>query len=295
MTAPPRAPACRLGLPDLGFGVGLRTTHFAHVTGGRPGVDWFEIISENFMATGGRPMRVLDDVASRFPVVMHGVSLGIGGTDPLDRGYLRRLKALAARVRAVWVSDHVCWTGVGGRTSHDLLPIPYTEESLRHVVRRVRAVQDFLERPLVLENPSSYAEFRASSMGEAEFVARLAEEADCGLLLDVNNVYVSSRNHGFDPVAWLDAIPHDRVVQYHLAGHTQMPGYLLDTHVGPVPDPVWDLFAEAWKRTGPRATMVEWDERIPPFEVVLAEVDRARALVAPRRRTARPSRVGAAR
>lgn len=293
MTTPHRAPGSRFDLPHLGFGVGLRATHFAHVLERRPAVDWFEIVSENFMGTGGRPMRVLDEVAARYPIVMHGVSLGIGGTDPLDFGYLRRLADLAARVRAVWVSDHVSWAGVAGRTSHDLLPLPYTEESLRHVVARVRTVQDFLGRPLVLENPSSYVEFLSSSMGEAEFLARLAEEADCGLLLDVNNVYVSSVNHGFDPVAYLDAIPHDRVVQYHLAGHTPRDGYLLDTHVGPVPDPVWDLFREAWKRSGGRAAMVEWDEEIPEFPVVLAEVERARTLVAPRRR-ARPAMAGAA-
>jgi len=286
MTKPLRAPACRFGLPDLEFGVGLRTKHFPFVTKRRPGVDWFEIVSENFMATGGRPMRVLEHVAAGHPIVMHGVSLGIGGTDALDFGYLRRLKALAARVRAAWVSDHVCWTGVMGRTSHDLLPIPYTDEALRHVVSRIRTVQDFLERPLVLENPSSYAEFRASQMGEAEFIARMAEEADCGLLLDVNNVYVSSKNHGFDPVAYLNTIPADRVVQYHLAGHTPMDGYLLDTHVGPVPDPVWDLFAKAWDRVGSRATLIEWDEQIPSFPVVRAEADRARRLVA----RARPAR-----
>lgn len=277
MSAPP---LCRFGFPALGFGAGLRTVHFADVLSGGATVDWFEIISENFMGTGGRPMRVLDDVASRFPVVLHGVSLGIGGTDPLDRDYLRRLKSLAARVRAPWVSDHVCWTGVAGRTSHDLLPIPYTEEALRHVVSRIRQVQDILERPLVLENPSSYAEFRTSSMSEPEFISRMAEAADCGLLLDVNNVYVSAVNHGFDPVAWIDAVPADRVVQYHLAGHTPMDGYLLDTHVGPVPEPVRALFVAAWKRIGPRAAMVEWDEQIPAFDVVRAEVERARALVA---------------
>ncbi len=284
MTTSTAAPRCRFGLPDLGFGVGLRTTHFPYVTKRRTGVDWFEIVSENFMSTGGRPMRVLEHVAAAHPIVMHGVSLGIGGTDPLDFAYLRRLKDLAARVKAAWVSDHVCWTGVMGRTSHDLLPIPYTEEALRHVVARIRAVQDFLERPLVLENPSSYAEFRASSMGEAEFIARMAEEADCGLLLDVNNVYVSSENHGFDAIAYIETIPADRVVQYHLAGHTPMDGYLLDTHVGPVPDPVWDLFAATWERVGSRATLIEWDEQIPSFPVVRAEAERARRLVARARR-----------
>jgi uncharacterized protein (UPF0276 family) len=284
-----RAPGCRFDLPDLGFGVGLRATHFAHVLESAPRVDWFEIISENFMGTGGRPMRVLDRVAERYPVVMHGVSMSIGSADPLDFGYLRRLRDLARRVRAAWVSDHLCWTGVAHRTSHDLLPVPYTEESLRHVVERVRIVQDFLGRPLVLENPSSYVAFRSSTMAESEFLARLAREADCALLLDVNNVYVSAFNHGFDAHAYLDAIPWDRVVQYHLAGHTHLGTHILDTHSGPVSGGVRDLFREAWRRSGARSTLLEWDESIPPFDDVHAEVLRARALVAPRgaaRRTA---------
>lgn len=292
MTARRRAPGNRFDLPDLGFGIGLRTAHFSDLLDGSPPVDWFEIISENFMSGGGRPMRVLDSVAERYPVVMHGVSLSIGSTDPLDFDYLRKLKALAARVRAAWVSDHLCWTGVAHRTSHDLLPVPYTEESLRHVVERVRRVQDFLERPLVLENPSSYVAFRSSAMHEAEFLARLAEEADCGLLLDVNNVYVSAFNHGLDPGTWLDVIPHDRVVQYHLAGHTHHGTHIVDTHIGPVPDPVGTLFREAWSRSGGRSTLIEWDEEIPSLEAVHAEALRAKEFVRPVRRTAR-ARAGA--
>jgi uncharacterized protein (UPF0276 family) len=265
----------RWGFPDLGIGVGLRTTHFSAILSTWPAVDWFEAITENFLDTGGRPREVLDQVASRYPVVLHGVSLSIGGTDPLDRTYLKKVKALARRVKAPWVSDHVCFTGVAGRNTHDLLPIPYDEKTLRHVVGRVRDVSDFLERPLVLENPSSYMEYAASSMPEWEFIARLAEEADCGLLLDVNNVYVSAFNHGFDPVAYLDAIPADRVVQFHLAGHTNKGEYILDTHSDHVIDEVWRLYRHAWKRTGPVSTLLEWDENIPEFSVVHAEARKA--------------------
>jgi uncharacterized protein (UPF0276 family) len=279
MTSSGRSSGCRFDLPNLGFGVGLRTNHFAHVLEHTPPVDWFEIISENFMGTGGRPMRVLDRVAERYPIVMHGVSLSIGSTDPLDREYLRELKALAARVRAVWISDHLCWTGVAHRTSHDLLPVPYTEEALRHVAARVRAVQDLLERPIALENPSSYVAFRSSSMSEQEFLARLADDADCALLLDVNNVFVSAFNHGFDAKAYLDAIPHDRVVQYHLAGHSHMGTHILDTHSDHVVDGVWDLYRDAWRRSGGRSTLLEWDEKIPPFGVVHAEVLKAKKMV----------------
>lgn len=280
-----RAPGCRFDLPHLGFGVGLRTTHYPYLLTHTPSVDWFEIISENFMGIGGRPMHVLDKIAARWPIVMHGVSMSIGSTDPIDREYLRELKTLAARVRPAWISDHLCWTGVAHRTSHDLLPVPYDEETLRHVIERVRIVQDVLERPLVLENPSSYVEFKSSTMTEAEFLARLAVEADCALLLDVNNVYVSAFNHGFDAVEYLDAIPFDRVVQFHLAGHTHMGTHILDTHSDHVVDGVWDLYRIAWEKSGGRSTLVEWDENIPPFQVVHAEVKKAKALVAGARNT----------
>ena len=267
----------RWGLPDLGIGVGLRTVHFAHILAERPAVDWFEVLSENFMDTGGRPLHVLDQISERYPVALHGVSLSIGSTDPLDRGYLGKLKALAARTRARWVSDHLCWTGVMGRNVHDLLPMPYTEEALRHTVARVKAVSDILERPLVLENPSSYVEFAASSMTEWEFLSRLAEDADCGLLLDVNNVYVSSFNHGFDPRAYILGIPADRVVQYHVAGHTNKGTHIVDTHSDHAVAEVWELYRLAWARTGPTATLYEWDDDIPAFEVVHAEALKARA------------------
>jgi uncharacterized protein (UPF0276 family) len=273
------APACRFALPDLGFGVGLRTVHFQHVLAERPRVDWFEIISENFMDTGGRPLRVLDEVAAHYPIVMHGVSLSIGSTDPLDRTYLRKLRALAERVKPVWVSDHLCWTGVARRTSHDLLPVPLTEASLAHVTDRVKRVQDHLGRPLILENPSSYIEFRESTIPEWEFLARLAEAADCGLLLDVNNVYVSAFNHRFDARAYIEAIPPARVVQFHLAGHTHCGTHILDTHSDHVVDAVWDLYRLAHARTGGRATLLEWDEAIPTFDVVHEEVLKARRLV----------------
>ena len=266
----------RWGFPDLGFGLGLRTTHYAHVLAETPDVDWFEIVSENFMHTGGRPLEVLDRVAERYPIVMHGVSMSIGSTDPLDFDYLRELKELAGRVQPAWLGDHVCWTGVAGRNSHDLLPLPYNDEVLRHLVERVRRVQDFLERPLVLENPSSYVTFKSSTIPESEFLAQLAEAADCALLLDVNNVYVSARNHGFDPTRYLDDIPYDRVVQIHLAGHTDHGTHCIDTHTGHVIDEVWQLYAEVMRRAGPRATMVEWDQDIPAFDVVHDEVRQAR-------------------
>lgn len=270
----------RFEYDNLGLGVGLRTVHFDHILKNEPRVDWFEVISENFMDTSGRPRYVLEQIAERYPVVMHGVSLSIGSTDPLDFDYLRKLKLLARDVGAVWISDHVCWTGVSGINTHDLLPLPYNEESLRHVVERTRVVQDFLEQPLILENPSSYVTFASSSMSEAEFVTRLATEADCGLLLDVNNVYVSATNHDFDPVEYIETIPTERVVQMHLAGHTHCGTHLIDTHDGPVIDPVWNLFRLAQQRTGGVSTLLEWDANIPPFPVVHEEVLKARAILA---------------
>ncbi len=266
----------RFGLPHLGYGIGLRTTHYAHVLESEPALDWFEVLSENYMHTGGRPLVTLDRIAERYPLAMHGVSMSIGSTDPLDLDYLRELKALAERAGAVWLGDHVCWTGVAGRNSHDLLPIPYSEEALRHLVERVRAVQDLLERPLVLENPSTYATFRSSTMPEEEFLTRLAEDADCGLLLDVNNVYVSARNHDLDPRAMLRGVPHDRVVQIHLAGHTDHGTHCIDTHTGHVAPAVWELYEEAIRLCGPTSTLIEWDADIPPFDVVKGEAEEAR-------------------
>ncbi len=262
--------------PNLGLGVGLRTAHFSYLLRHRPPVDWFEIISENFMDSGGRPRYVLDQLAEHYPIVMHGVSLSIGSTDPLNFDYLKKLKSLAGAVKARWVSDHLCWTGVAGLNAHDLLPIPLNEQTLKHVLERVRIVQDFLERPLVLENPSTYLEFADSTLTEWEFLTRLAEEADCRLLLDVNNVYVSSVNHGFDPAEYIRSLPHERVVQFHLAGHTHCGTHIIDTHDDHVIDPVWQLYHLAHSLTGGAATLLEWDARIPEFPVVHAEVLKAR-------------------
>ncbi len=269
----------RLGHPHLGLGVGLRSVHYTHILKQQPDVDWFEIISENYMDSQGRPRYVLDQIAERYPIVMHGVSLSIGSSDPLDRDYLRKLKQLALDIDAGWVSDHLCWTGVAGRNTHDLLPVPLTEQTLRHVVERIRVVQDVLERPFVLENPSSYVTCACSEMPEWEFITRMAEEADCGLLLDVNNVYVSSVNHDFDPVEYVENVPHERIVQCHLAGHTNCGTHLVDTHDGQVIDPVWDLYRRAHQLTGGMSTLLEWDASIPAFPVVHAEVLKAKRYI----------------
>jgi uncharacterized protein (UPF0276 family) len=270
----------RLGLPNLGDGVGLRDVHFRHLLDTPPqdwGVDWFEVISENFIGHHGFAAHVLEVVAAHRPVVMHGVSLSIGSTEPLDRIYLAKLKALAERVRPAWISDHLCWTGINGLNTHDLLPLPLTEACLDHVADRVRAVQDMLGRPLVLENPSTYLEFRASIMPEYEFLGRLAEETGCGLLLDVNNVYVSATNHGFDPVAYIEALPAEHIVQIHLAGHRDCGTHLIDTHDQPVPDAVWPLYARAQARVrGGVSSLMEWDARIPPYAELVAELAKAR-------------------
>lgn len=266
----------RFGYSNLGLGVGLRSAHFRYILQHQPSVDWFEIISENYMDSQGWPRHVLQQIAERYPIVMHGVSLSIGSTDPLDREYLQKLKRLSMETNAKWVSDHICWTGVLGRNNHDLLPVPFTEQALRHMVERVRQVQDALERPLILENPSSYVTFQSSTMSEAEFISRLAEEADCGLLLDINNVYVSSFNHDLDPDAFIRALPQERIVQFHLAGHTNYGSYLLDTHDGPVIHPVWEIYRTAHQLTGGASTLLEWDASIPPFPQVHEEVLKAK-------------------
>ncbi|WP_437282351.1 DUF692 domain-containing protein [Sorangium sp. So ce375] len=268
----------RLGLPDLGVGVGLRIPHYRHIFEHRPRIDWFEIISENFLVDGGMPIANLERILSSYRLVQHGVSLSIGSTDPLDFDYLRRLKALLARVGSPWVSDHLCWTGAHGLNLHDLLPLPYTDEAVRHVAARARVVQDFLEVRLALENVSSYLTFTASRMSEWEFLSAVAEEADCGILLDVNNVYVSSYNHGFDPEAYIDGVPHHRIVQFHLAGHAHQGKYILDTHSDHVIDAVWALYRRAVARTGDVSTLIEWDDDIPSFEVLAAEAEKARAI-----------------
>ncbi len=265
----------RWNLPDLGLGVGLRTTHFRHITERWPAMDWFEILSENFIDTGGRQLNYLDQIAERYPIAMHGVSLSVGSTDPIDFGFLDKLAMLAERVKAVWLGDHICWTGVAGINGHDLYPVPYTEAGLRHMISRVKTIQDYLERPLVLENPSTYLTFASSSMPEEEFIARLAVEANCALLLDVNNVYVTCRNHDLDPVAYLEAIPYEHVVQVHLAGHTDNGTHCIDTHDGRVIDEVWQLYKRVHDRTGGRATLLEWDAKVPKFQVLQQEVGKA--------------------
>jgi uncharacterized protein (UPF0276 family) len=270
----------RLGLPNLGFGIGLRSAHYAYIESRRPPVDWFEIISENFMDSHGRPRHVLDQLAGSYPIVAHGVSMSIGSTDPLDRDYLLRLKRFAGEIEPVWVSDHVCWTGVAGVNTHDLVPIPFTEESLTHVVRRIRIVQDILERPLVLENPTSYVTYVASTMTEWEFLARMADAADCGLLLDVANVHATAVNHDFDAREYLLALPHERIVQIHLAGQDDLGTHIIDTHDRGVSDEVWELYRLAVQLTGGVSTLIEWDDRLPPFPQVHAEALKARDFAA---------------
>jgi uncharacterized protein (UPF0276 family) len=272
MTAP------RLGTPELGVGVGLRVPHYRAILEQRPAVDFFEIISENFMVPGGKPLYHLERVLESYRLVQHGVSLGIGGPDPPDRAYLERLKRLVKRVEPPWVSDHFCWCGAGGAHLHDLLPLPYTEQTVRVVSERARMLQDFLEVPFALENTSSYLTYTASSMTEWQFVSEIAERADIGLLFDVNNVYVAAYNHGFDAYQFVRNVPHERILQIHLAGHTNLGKYIIDTHDGPVIDPVWDLYRETIEHTGPVSTLVEWDDAIPPLEVVLQEAERARSV-----------------
>ncbi len=263
--------------PPLGRGLGLRREHHRHVVENRPAVDWFEVISENFMVAGGNPRRVLETVRRDYPIVLHGVSLSIASTDPLDAAYLDALDALARAVEPVWISDHLCWGTAHGINAHDLLPVPYTEEALAHVVRRVERVQQRLGRRILLENPSTYLVLKGAEMAEHEFLAEVARRADCGILLDVNNVFVSAHNHGFDPDAYIAGIPSERVAQIHLAGHSEAGALLIDTHDGHVRREVWELYARTIARLGPRATMIEWDTHVPAFEELereLARVDR---------------------
>lgn len=268
----------RHAIPDLGVGVGFRVPHYEQVLGERPPMDWFEVISENFMVAGGRPLDNLARLRAAYRVVPHGVSLAIGSVEPLDACYLSRLRELVDRLDPPWVSDHLCWGRAEGLHLHDLLPLPYTPEAVELVVERVKRVQGTLERPFALENVSSYMTYCASSMTEWQFVSEVAERADCGVLLDCNNVYVSARNHGFDAERYIDAIPADRVVQMHLAGHTDKGSYVLDTHSDHVCDEVWSLYRRAIARFGPVATLVEWDDEIPAWEVLAAEADRARRM-----------------
>ncbi|MGE3769507.1 MAG: DUF692 family multinuclear iron-containing protein [Bdellovibrionales bacterium] len=264
--------------PYLGFGLGLRATHYPYIFENKPTVDWFEIISENFMDTDGKPKRNLARIKEHYPIVMHGVSLSIGTVDPLNSEYLQKLKALADWVQPAWISDHLCWTGVAHKNTHDLLPVPYTEEALKHIVQRIKEVQDFMGRPIAFENPSTYLEFQSSAMPEAEFIARMAEGSGCNLLLDVNNVYVTCYNHRLDPKAYLDALPLDRVAQIHLSGHTNKGTHIIDTHDDHVIDEVWNLYKYVVSKAGRTPnTMVEWDDKVPEFPVLDAELQKARA------------------
>ena len=263
---------------NLGHGVGLRRDHFERVLSAPTAIDWFEVISENFMVEGGRPLDVLRRVRRDYPIVLHGVSLSIGSSDPIDESYLDGLERLIALVEPAWVSDHLCWTGVGGRNAHDLLPMPYTEEAIDHVASRTIRVQDRLGRRIALENVSSYMTYTASTIPEWEFLAEVARRADCGILLDVNNIFVSSVNHRFDPVEYIEAIPADRVWQFHLAGHSDHGAYLLDTHDHPVRDEVWDLYRIAVARFDSVPTLIEWDGNIPAWERLEAESRTARTI-----------------
>ncbi len=261
-----------------GFGLGLRPPHYEAILNEPHNIDWLEVVTENYLVPGGKPLHYLDRIRADFPVAMHGVSLSIGSTDPLDRAYLAQVRALADRIEPSWISDHLCWTGVEGLNVHDLLPLPYTEEALRAVVGRLGEVQDALGRRLLLENVSSYLTYRASDMTEWEFLREVAQRADCDILLDINNIYVSSVNHRFDPSTYLQAMPKARVRQFHLAGHSDMGGHLIDTHDQPIVAPVWDLYREAVLRFGAVPTMIERDDNIPALGELVAELDLARRI-----------------
>lgn len=261
-----------------GFGLGLRTPHYEAVLNEPHAIDWLEIITENYLVPGGKPLDYLERIRERFPMVMHGVSLSIGSTDPVDTDYLAGVRALAARIEPHWISDHLCWTGIDGRNLHDLLPLPYTEEALALVVARVGQIQDALGRQILLENVSSYLAFHESDMSEWEFLREVAARADCAILLDINNIYVSSVNHGFDALTYLQAIPTDRVRQFHLAGHSDLGGHLIDTHDHPIVEPVWNLYRAAVARFGAVPTMIERDDNIPALSELVAELQIAREL-----------------
>jgi uncharacterized protein (UPF0276 family) len=265
---------------DYGVGIGLRIPHYRHIFKEKPVVDWFEIISENYMVDGGRPLEILDQILERYRVVQHGVSTYFGSTEPLNREHLKKLKRLVKRTNTPWLSDHLCWGSVDGRYTHDLLPMPYTFAAATVTARKIREAMDFLEVPIAVENVSSYAEFNVSEMTEWEFLTEVVERADCGILLDVNNIYVSSFNHNFDPFDYLNNIPAERVAQIHIAGHSRYRKYILDTHDHPVIDPVWKLYARAIELIGPTATLLEWDASIPSFDEVHNEALKANQFIA---------------
>ena len=267
--------------PALGFGLGLRVEHYEEILDQHPAIDWLEILSENYMIPGGRPLRYLERMRERYPLVMHGVSLSIGSVDPLNNDYLVRLKKLADAISPAWISDHLCWTGADHKNLHDLMPLPYTEEAIDHVASRVRQVQDFLGRRILLENVSSYVAFQDSAVPEWQFLAEIAERSDCLILLDVNNIYVSAHNHGFDAQAYIAGVPASRVQQIHLAGHENQGGLIIDTHDAPIIDPVWKLYADAVRHFGPVSTMIERDDHIPPLTDLIEELEMARQIAVP--------------
>lgn len=264
--------------PYLGFGLGLRAQHYTSILAEKPNVDWFEIITENYLIPGGKPLYFLDKIRDLYPMTMHGVSLSIGSSDPLDQQYLKQVKSLINRVQPAWISDHLCWTGIQGFNTHDLLPIPYTEEAIKHIVTRIQQVQEYFGRQILIENVSSYITYKQSEMPEWEFLTTIAEQADCLILLDVNNVYVSAFNHGFDPCHYINAIPVERVKQFHLAGHSQMENYIIDTHDTDVAPQVWALYALACKRFGSVSVMIERDDKIPSLQMLTTELQQARII-----------------
>lgn len=273
---------------DYGIGIGLRIPHYDHILTKKPTVDWFEVISENYLVEGGRPLAVLDQILEQYRVVQHGVSLYFGSADKPNRAQLRCLKNLVQRTKTPWLSDHLCWGSVDGTYSHDLLPMPYTFAAAKRTAEKIRYVRDFLEIPIAVENVSSYTEYHVSEMTEWEFLSEVVERADCGILLDVNNIYVSSRNHGFNPYDYVDNVPHHRVAQMHIAGHTKFEKYILDTHDHPVIDPVWKLYRHATQRCGVTATLLEWDDKIPSFNEVHAEALKAKEYIADAREAHKP-------
>ncbi|MCW8449782.1 MNIO family bufferin maturase [Legionella quinlivanii] len=263
-------------LPYLGFGLGLRTQHYEDILNYLPDIDWFEIISENYLIPGGKPLYYLDKIREHYPMVMHGVSLSLGSSDPIQWDYLKQVKELASRIEPVWISDHLCWTGVNGLNMHDLLPVPYTKEIILHIVSRLTQIQDYLKKPFLIENVSSYLSYQHSEMTEWEFITSILRQSGCYMLLDVNNVYVSAVNHGFDPMDYLNALPPEKIIQIHLAGHSNCGNYLIDTHDAFVIEPVWELYEKAVQRFGPVSTMIERDDNIPPLAELLTELGRAR-------------------
>ena len=266
-------------MPFLGFGLGLRPNYYEEILSRKPDLDWFEILSENYLVPGGKPLYYLDKIRQDYSIVMHGVSLSLGSSDALDMDYLHQLKNLANRIEPVWISDHLCWTGIDSLNVHDLLPVPYTHEAINHIVFRIQQIQEFLGRAILIENVSSYLTFKQSEMTEWAFLSEIVKKSGCYILLDVNNIYVSSVNHQFNPLDYIHSVPADRVAQIHLAGHSNHGDYIIDTHDAPVIQPVWDLYAATIQRFGPVSTMIERDDNMPPFDELLNELDHARLIV----------------